>query len=375
MSLLVATLLADQILQHVVLIGGTLGGRRIAPFDPPLFAPSQFEFRDRLRRSIVDGTQPFDLRHDAELGWVPRAPGPRGRGAGDPRAEVRRRIVAVGCSFTFGEEVGEDETWAAQVERRRSDLEVLNFGVSAYGAGQSLLRLRREGLPGDPDEVWLGVVPQTLQRLESMYRPAHRHWTNLCWFKPRFTLAADGRLQLLPNPAATPQDTLRLLSDQAAFLAAVGVADRWIERSPTAYAEDGSRLAHHSGIARVVTTLLEAAGRPDEEDLWYQPEASAARLCVALVEAAGREVAAAGGARFRLLVLPGREDLRRRQRATASEGDGLSSVLREAGVEVLDFTPILLEAGVLDDSAMWMPGGHYSPTANELVAKRLAEMD
>ncbi len=371
-AMLLALLAADQLLLHVVLSGGTVAGRRVAPFDPPLFAPVQFEFRDRLAAAVESGRDPgFFLAHDAELGWVPRNGGPRPAPGREGRSGEQRRVVAVGCSFTYGEEVEDHETWAVHLEALRPDLEVVNLGVSAYGVDQAWLRLQREGLPLQPAEVWLGVVPETLPRLESMYRPAHRHWTNLCWFKPRFAMRPDGTLELVPSPATTPSDTLRLLRDQESFVAAVGVHDRWVARSPVAYAPEGSRFAHHSGLGRILVTVLEAASRPAAVDLWYQPEDSAARLFLALAETIAQQVASSG-AHFRILVLPGRGDLQRLHDASAGEGAGLTVELQQRGVDVVDLTPVLLEVDAGSDPSLWMSGGHYSSAGNRLVAEALA---
>ncbi len=49
------------------------------------------------------------------------------------------RVLAIGDSFTFGDQVSDNETWPACLERKLG-LKVDNAGVSAYGAAQSLLR-------------------------------------------------------------------------------------------------------------------------------------------------------------------------------------------------------------------------------------------
>jgi hypothetical protein len=48
-------------------------------------------------------------------------------------------ILAVGASFVFGEQVSDDETWPALLERELSR-RVVNGGVSGYGPVQALLR-------------------------------------------------------------------------------------------------------------------------------------------------------------------------------------------------------------------------------------------
>src|ERR1041384_48040 len=93
--------------------------------------------------------------YDPMLGWVP-SPGfstksfyrnrqlsitPDGlRSNGAPGVQLSGRpILAVGDSFTFGDEVADDETWPAHLEKLLQQ-RVLNGGVFAYGIDQMVLR-------------------------------------------------------------------------------------------------------------------------------------------------------------------------------------------------------------------------------------------
>jgi len=51
-------------------------------------------------------------------------------------------ILAVGDSFTFGDQVSDPETWPAQLEKL-SGWRVINSGVFGYGVDQAFLRARR----------------------------------------------------------------------------------------------------------------------------------------------------------------------------------------------------------------------------------------
>ncbi|HVS10884.1 MAG TPA: hypothetical protein VMS76_13535, partial [Planctomycetota bacterium] len=121
----------DQIAQHTALEGGEFLGRRVAPFEPPLFCRLQREVLKWTRSSLERGEAPYGaIGFDAELGWCPRPSGGSGetrfdwagcRIGAEPlpreRAEGVRRIATVGCSFTFGQEVGALESWPAQGDR------------------------------------------------------------------------------------------------------------------------------------------------------------------------------------------------------------------------------------------------------------------
>jgi len=58
----------------------------------------------------------------------------------------RRRILVLGDSYTFGEEVSDGETYAAVLDDLLPEADVLNLGVHAYGHDQMWLYLRDEGV-------------------------------------------------------------------------------------------------------------------------------------------------------------------------------------------------------------------------------------
>ena len=100
----------------------------------------------------------YPVAFDAELGWVPKQDAqpndnPWGttvtigeggiRSTGDEGVrDVTKPILAVGDSFTFGDEVSDWETWPAQLQTL-SGRRVINGGVFGYGIDQSFLRARQ----------------------------------------------------------------------------------------------------------------------------------------------------------------------------------------------------------------------------------------
>jgi hypothetical protein len=182
--------------------------RRVAGVDE---ASSRLRWARRQdRRPLV---QPFDVYHPVR-GWTlaPRlsgvpvfdgkrlsstARGYRGQQevpAARPRGRVR--VAALGDSFTFGEGVGDEETWVHQLGVLRSVLEPVNLGVHAYGHDQMLLTLREEGPRLRPDLVLVGFVHIDLERNRTGF---------LDYAKPRFELE-DGRLVLRNVPVPTPEE-------------------------------------------------------------------------------------------------------------------------------------------------------------------------
>jgi hypothetical protein len=114
------------------------------------------------------------------------------------RTAGKRRILVFGDSFTFGEEVSDDETYPHHLESALPNTEVLNFGMQGYGHDQMLLYLKEEGVKYHPDIVILGFA----------YLDIYRNlWTFFAYAKPKFELVS-GRLELTNVPVPTPDRVL-----------------------------------------------------------------------------------------------------------------------------------------------------------------------
>lgn len=378
--LLTALAVGDWILGRLTLADGTFLGRPVAPFDPPLFSPSQREVLGQIERELASA-QPKAGKFDAELGWCNKAESGFGEFRYDwagarigtsPLERVKppgiRRVVAVGCSMTHGEEVGATQSWCARTDALAPGLEIANLGVAAYGLDQALLRLRRDGWPLDPDEVWLGVLPQAALRVTTRFRPLLDHWSLDVAFKPRFVLDASGALALEPNPASSLDEVVHLLHDQRAFLEALE-SDPWVARARLAYVPRGSSWTHGSFAARLLTTIWERGGR--ELEACFDPDEEFGELYTAIVRTMERECSERG-VFFRLILLPGEEDLRRRSREGRGYWEEWAERMRGEGLSVLDLAPELSHAS-LELERLFGPGGHYTSEASEIIALELID--
>lgn len=96
------------------------------------------------------------------------------------------RILILGDSYTFGEEVSDNETYSYFLQQILPSTEVINLGVHGYGHDQMLIYMKKEGIKYHPDIVILGF------KYENIYR-------NLLAFrdyaKPKFELA-NNKLKL-----------------------------------------------------------------------------------------------------------------------------------------------------------------------------------
>ena len=381
-SLLVLAV-ADQVALRTLLRHDRLFNRAVAPFDPPVFSKSQAETLARIRASLETGKPPAEsFRFDPELGWC----NPKDGGHGDftydgagcrigaaplPREKTPgvRRIVTLGCSMTHGEEVGPRDAWCSLLDELRDDVEVANLGVAAYGLDQALLRYRRDGVPLEGDEVWLGLLPEAALRVTSVYWPALHHWSLDVSFKPRFTLGKDDALVLVPCPVQSLADVVQLLDSQERFLEVMTPIEPAVARAPLAYAPRGSSVLHHTFAGRILLSLHEAGGRDLVEHL-RGPEQETYRLLRAIILATAEE-ARAHGSRFRLLILPGLDNLAQRKAAGRGFWVPLTDDLAARGIEVIDVSPAL-EGSPLPRTDLFAPMGHYTRAGSLLVAEALA---
>jgi hypothetical protein len=121
--------------------------------------------------------------------------GTRLTGTASPRHE-RPLTVAVGDSFTFGEDVGDEDSWPA-VLQRMSDTRVINGGVPGFGLDQTVLRAEQLAAVYSPETVIAAFIPDDVQRCEMSYHSGHA--------KPYFEIDASG---LRYHPAPRPDRPL-----------------------------------------------------------------------------------------------------------------------------------------------------------------------
>ena len=172
-----------------------------------LFAWSNFVLDARTVLAERDAGR---YAHDERLGYVPR-PGYAAAGitidagglrrTGDDAAASGSPILAVGDSFTFGDEVADPETWPAQLQRI-TGRRVLNGGVSGYGFDQIVLRAEQLAARDKPADIVVAFIADDIRRTEM-----RRLWSA---DKPWFVIEG-GKLELrgVPVPArADPWGTL-----------------------------------------------------------------------------------------------------------------------------------------------------------------------
>ena len=164
-----------------------------------------------VERTTAD-TRNGRFAYDAELGFIPT---PNFRSAdinhdalgyriGPPLSQdeaAKPPVVALGDSYTYGDEVADGESWPAQLQKilRRP---VVNAGVTGYGIDQTVLRAESAVAGLKPAAMVIGFIPDDLRRAEM-----RRVWGTE---KPYFTLEGSAlKLHDVPvPPSPAPRDTL-----------------------------------------------------------------------------------------------------------------------------------------------------------------------
>jgi hypothetical protein len=133
-------------------------------------------------------------------------------------------ISTYGDSFTYGSEVGDEDTWQTFLANR-IEKNVVNFGVGGYGTDQACLKYELQGRPG-VNLAMLCLWPENINRVVNIYRPFYQHGDPLTLTKPRFVRDGQG-FNLIPNPLRSVQDTAKL-SDPS-FIRQLGQLDYWYQ--------------------------------------------------------------------------------------------------------------------------------------------------
>jgi hypothetical protein len=163
------------------------------------------------------------------------------------------RILTFGDSFTFGEEVGDDQTWPYLLEKLLPGSEVINFGVHGYGHDQMLLYLREEGIKYHPDIVILGFLSMDMERNMLSFRD---------YAKPRFVLNG-GQLVLTNTPVPRLEETLAREPWRLKFLDVLTLLrDRYRERFEALELETEMKKLTIALLDEITNTIRTAGAVP-----------------------------------------------------------------------------------------------------------------
>lgn len=107
------------------------------------------------------------------------------------------KVILIGGSFVYGENVTDAATFAWKLQKTRPDLAVLNYGVRAYGTYQSLLMLEKV-LPAtqSPRLVIYGIIPHHRYRntTSRFWQASLSYHATTPVAMPYVTLGGNGKL-------------------------------------------------------------------------------------------------------------------------------------------------------------------------------------
>lgn len=264
---------------------------------------------------------------------------------------VAVRIAILGDSYTFGADVSYEETWGYQLERLLgTDVQVLNFGVPAYGIDQAFLRYLRDVRDWHPDIVILSFISHDLVRTGMLYYWIGFQGAAVPGAKPRFFLDGE-QLRLLNLPLPVPE--------QIRSTATIG--DLPFVQFDSAYnpADWERHLYQYSYLLRFAVSWPFNLGGS-----LYRLDRNVQKINEAILNSFIRTARAEGS--FPLVVfLPEYMEFQRSS-GRVSDRDLLGKrVARDAGVELVDLTSCL-EA--VPNDQRFTAGWHYTPHANGAVA-------
>jgi hypothetical protein len=341
------TLLFAAVPLVALLIAGELGARwlRDRQGRPPFATGSYRDQRiDLIRRG-------YPAVHDPLLGYRPRpgfasadnrwralvtidADGLRGNGA--PRPAGARGVLAVGDSFTFGDQVADGETWPAALERALGR-PVWNGGVFGYSFAQTVLRaeqlLERPGQRA-VDTLVVSLIPDDIKRCEQSKR-----FTEVPWYD---VVGGELVLQNVPVP-----DTADSALDR-----------QWLRRA----------LGYSALCDTLFWNTVPTWWVGDQREVWVHPRGTGNVIAAKLLD---RLAAACRARSVRLLLVL--QDIAEPADWARADGRALLAHAAATGVEALDLQ------SRFDELARAQPelkqryfAGHMTAAGNAWVAGEIA---
>jgi len=355
----------------------TILGRDVTLLPAPLLTEEQKQILDRWNKE----DDPF-LQFDPVLGWSIR-PGASSefgeiaytsnnigvralREYDENKPDNVIRIAAFGPSFTFSQEVSDDAAWPTLLEQSRPDLEVMNWGVGAYGTDQSFLRYKTQGALYHPDVVLIGYEEDNIWRNVNRYRPYYNRLTLAPLTKPVYMIQQD-QLVLLQNPFDNFADFYHTVLD---------APNEFVDQTcPNDFFCNEAMRRHHvldifTSFRYFRTLVFGASNRtPLNTDSQLDPQETTIRL----IEMFVKEVVDQQSAPVVILFPQSSATLSDYEDGTPVNYQEMLPTLQDRiGVQIIDLAPTFLEVKQgqhLEFQDFFTgPAGHYSELGNRIVA-------
>ena len=329
---------------------------------------------DRVK-SYLQGEFTY-LELDEELGWRIRKSGHnelyRANSAGirASREYALRappnilRIQAFGDSFTHCDDVANDASWQAIMERTYANLEVMNFGVPAYGLDQAYLRYLNNGRRYQPDIVLIGFMTENFFRTVNTYRP-FLYLRALPFSKPRYEIK-QARLALIPSRLKTPDDFRALLLNPHEVLSAMVISDYFYKIGYESGAIDWSPAVR---LSKIFNREIKKRTGPRSmlKDGRYNKHSEAFEITQKIFDVF-YAAAQTNGSVPVILIFPNKEDINRFRKFGIKSYTPLLTYFESRDYRYIDFMEVFETRGQRYDVGELFGAIHYSALANILVA-------
>ncbi len=325
---------------------------------------------------LINGQKKY-IAHDPVLGWSIKvngtsetyqanAQGIRADREYDPTSSgPLTRILTFGDSFVHCDEVKNNETWQHYLQQRNNNLEVINFGTPGYGTDQAYLRYIAQGKKFETDIVIIGFMSENPRRNVNIFRPFYVPNSEIPLAKPRFDLV-DGKLQLLENPMPSLDDYQELLDNPPEVLDRLRKYDKYHRFGAKKSWKDRLLIFH------LFDDLKAAYAPPPEKmikDGSYNPNTDYYQVTTAVLKKFYDEVKTSGATPL-VVVLPNKADLMRWKLYKNKVHASFLEFMDQHDMQYLDMTEEFYnDKEVTYINLLFMPGGHYSPLANQFAAK------
>jgi hypothetical protein len=237
------------------------------------------------------------------------------------------RVAAFGNSFTEGVGVRNDQCWTYLLQKDLKNVEVLNFGVRAYGTDQAFMRYRIEGKRYQPNIVIIGFMLENIRRNVNRYRLIYEHNTGS------------------PVPH-----------------------DYWYDKFKYAFAKD-SRL-FRLNTARIGWLFYEKYQR-NQEKMYFDEASEPFVITCEILKSFTNEAIQNGAQKAMVVLFPGKNQLEYFQQNGKKYWRSLIKFLQANNIEYLDITDGMIAAYDHDRGAVIK--GHYTPYGNEIVSSLILD--
>ena len=283
------------------------------------------------------------------------------------------RIASFGDSFTHCSDVRNGETWQDFMVEINPNIEVLNFGVDAFGLDQAFLRYLNDGIKFNPNIVLIGFMSENIYRSVNVFRPFYYPNTGAPETKPRFVVR-NNDLVLLENPIPRPEQYNKILESPSTELPKLGKNDYFYHLRYQASFMDFLASVRLFKVAK--NKIREKYFDDDKIVLkeYYNPKSEAFQVTTGIFKKF-YEITQTNNSLPTIVMFPQKSDLKRYLRKGTKQYSPLLEWFDERGYIYIDLMNAFDSAGknYSIDELFTGVSLHYSPLANRLVAKHILD--